>query len=485
MLIDDWLENIVKLEIPITLPFKLADILSNDVEISTWNSESLPPDELSIQNGILTNRASRFPLCIDPQQQASVWIKKRESGNSMKIISFNNSDFLKQLELSITHGIPVLFQDVDDYIDPVIDNVLERNVKYQSGREFIILGDKEVDYNKNFRMYLTTRLVNPNFDPSVYAKATVINFTVTLSGLEEQLLSVVVRTERPDLETQREALITERSINKQLLQQLEDSLLRELATSTGNMLDNIELLSTLENTKSKSRETTMKLNLAETTTVDINILRNGYRSVATRGANLFFLLSDMSTVNAMYQYSLDSFLEVFTSSFRKAAFDTKLKKRLKNIIDTLTKNVYNYGSTGIFEKHKLLFSFQITTKLQQSESKLKQNELDFFIKGCVTLEKNPRKCPASYLTEAQWNDIMKLSNDFPDIFEHLADHIEDNTSKWHEWFLLEAPETQHVPGDFNEAMQPFHVRVDHNTPMFILINVYFCIETHDFTMFPC
>ena len=43
--------------------------------------------------------------------------------------TFNDSDFLKQLELAIKYGFPFLFQDVDEYIDPVIDNVLEKNIK--------------------------------------------------------------------------------------------------------------------------------------------------------------------------------------------------------------------------------------------------------------------------------------------------------------------------------------------------------------------
>ena len=46
-----------------------------------------------------------------------------------KVLTFNDPDFLKQLELSIKYGFPVLFKDVDEYIDPVIDNVLEKNIK--------------------------------------------------------------------------------------------------------------------------------------------------------------------------------------------------------------------------------------------------------------------------------------------------------------------------------------------------------------------
>lgn len=48
-----------------------------------------------------------------------------------QVCTFNDPDFLKQLELAIKYGFPFLFQDVDEYIDPVIDNVLEKNIKGQ------------------------------------------------------------------------------------------------------------------------------------------------------------------------------------------------------------------------------------------------------------------------------------------------------------------------------------------------------------------
>lgn len=432
MIFDDWLEDVCNREIPIRLPFRLDENLTTDVEVSTWSSEGLPPDELSVQNGILTVRASRFPLCIDPQLQAWTWIKKKEQRNNLKCLSFNDADFLKQLEMSIMFAIPVLFEDVDDYIDPVIDNILQKNVQIVSGRKFIILGDKEVDYDPNFRLYLTTKFSNPKFDPAVYAKAVVINYTVTQTGLEDQLLSVVVRAERPDLESQRESLIARTSENKQLLQQLEDSLLRELATSTGNMLDNVELIETLENTKSKAAVVLEQLKLSAETQKDIEKLRDGYRPAAKRGAVLFFALSDMSTVNAMYQYALAAYLDVFTFSLRKSVPDTALNKRLNNIIKTLTENVYYYGCTGIFERHKLLYSFQIATKLGQRDGTLSQSELDFFIKGSVALTKSAWACPVKWLTDKNWEDILKLSTEFPAHFETLPDHIGKHPTEWKE-----------------------------------------------------
>lgn len=77
---------------------------------------------------------------------------------------------------------------------------------------------------------------------------------MTVKGLEEQLLSVIMHCEKKELEEQRERLIQDTSSNKKLLKNLEDSLLRELTMSTGNMFDNAGLVQALEETKSKACE---------------------------------------------------------------------------------------------------------------------------------------------------------------------------------------------------------------------------------------
>uniref|UniRef100_A0A8C8G323 AAA+ ATPase domain-containing protein n=1 Tax=Oncorhynchus tshawytscha TaxID=74940 RepID=A0A8C8G323_ONCTS len=455
MVFDVWEKDVLERGIPLSQPFRVESLLTDEVEISRWGSEGLPPDELSVQNGILTTRASRFPMCIDPQQQALNWIKKKEEKFNLKISSFNDPDFLKQLEMAIKYGFPFLFQDVDEYIDPVIDNVLEKNVKGAEGRQVITLGDKEVDYDPNFKLYLNTKLSNPKYSPSVFGKAMVINYTVTLKGLEDQLLSVIVGFERKELEEQRERLIQETSENKKLLKDLEDSLLRELATSTGNMLDNVELVHTLEETKSKASEVFEKLKLAEKTSTDIDKLRDGYRPAAKRGAILFFVLAEMALVNSMYQYSLASYLEVFDFSLRKSLPDSILPKRLKNIMDTLTYNVYNYGCTGLFERHKLLFSFNLTIKIGQPEGRAPQEELDFFLKGNLSLEMSKRKKPCHWLPGQGWEDIIRLAELFPAEFGSLPDDVEKNLPEWKTWYDLDGPEQAPFPMKYKDNLTAF------------------------------
>ena len=104
----------------------------------------------------------------------------------------------------------------------------------------------------------------------------VINFTVTMLGLEQQLLGRVVMAERAELEEQRVKLVEEVTSNQKTLKALEDDLLYRLATSTGNLLDDTSLIEVLQSTKTTSAEVQSKLETAAQTDARINAAREEY-----------------------------------------------------------------------------------------------------------------------------------------------------------------------------------------------------------------
>lgn len=112
---------------------------------------------------------------------------------------------------------------------------------------------------------------------------------------------------------------------------------------------------------------------------------------------------------------------------------------------------------GIFERHKLLFSFQIAVKLQISTDNVSKPQLDFFIKGNVTLDKNPEYLnPISWLSPQNWKDIVKLTKEFPEIFPNLSENVINNTTDWKIWHDLEMPESTDPPYPFSELHEPFY-----------------------------
>ena len=70
-----------------------------------------------------------------------VWIKEKEKKSNLEILSFNQADYIKRLEMAISFGKPVLFEAIDEEIDPMVDPILEKNIVVQAGVRMIKLGD--------------------------------------------------------------------------------------------------------------------------------------------------------------------------------------------------------------------------------------------------------------------------------------------------------------------------------------------------------
>lgn len=224
-------------------------------------------------------------------------------------------DYIKKLEMAITFGKAVLFEGIDEEIDPMIDPVLEKNIVKQAGVDMLKLGDQEIEYSQDFRMFMTTKLSNPNYTPEIFGKTMIINFSVTMIGLRDQLLNEVVQFERPELEEARKNLIVETSQNKATLKELEDTLLSELSKETDvPLVDNVPLIDTLNTAKTKSVEISAALEKAKITTADIETNRESYKGVAWRGSILFFSIQGLSQISTMYQYSLAAYMGVFMNA---------------------------------------------------------------------------------------------------------------------------------------------------------------------------
>jgi len=460
MLYEKWMGDILERKIKMTDNFRVSRFLTNDVEIGTWNAQSLPGDELSVQNGVLTTRASRFPLCVDPQLQAVTWLKNK-MGESLKVKTFND-DFQKFLEQAIQFGLPFLFESCVEYIDPLLDPVLNKNFTVDGNRKIIDIGGEVMEWNDDFLLFMTTKLANPHYGPEVSGKTMIINFSVTMDGLRDQLINKVVEHEQPELEEKRLSLVTEVASLRNQLKEMEDTLLRELAEATGNILENEDLIKTLEVTKEAAGEATEKLAASQITQEEIEVVRHGYIPAAARGSILFFSMSGLGVINEMYQYSLSSFLVVFQQSLRTSKPDKNLVHRLRFINHKLTRNVYKYTCTGLFQRHTLMYAFYLTLMILNADGDVDQEELDFFLKGQVSLEKTQRKKPHLFISDQGWEDLVKLGT-FNENYEGegregvdgLLTDVEDNGAEWKNWYDLDNPEACTFPMGYGDKLSPF------------------------------
>jgi dynein heavy chain len=388
--------------------FSLNDTLGNAVEVRSWIINRLPNDAFSVENAIMLSRSNRWPLMIDPQGQANKWVKKMEDTKGLKVVKQNQSNFVRTLENAIQFGAPVLLENVPEALDPILENVLLKQIVVAGGVATMRLGDSSIEYDQNFRFYITTKLRNPHFPPELCVKVNLLNFMATVDGLEDQMLGKVVAMEQRELEVQRQQLVIDDAENQRQLKDIEDKILHMLKNAEGNILDDEVLINTLADSKKTSNIIEEKVKVAQKTTDKIAKVRAGYVPVAYQASRLFFCIADLAGVDPMYQYSLDWYIGLYEAAINQAEKSKVLEERLVNLNNTFTKLLYVNVCRSLFEKDKLLFSFLLTTKIMLGKELLTDSTLRFFLAGSTAMEASELNPFTAWLPEQGWKDVLAL-----------------------------------------------------------------------------
>ncbi|CUT98907.1 dynein heavy chain [Echinococcus multilocularis] len=443
-----WHQMTLDLKIPCSETFRIAETLGNAVTIHEWNIAGLPVDNFSTDNGIIVSNSNRWSLCIDPQGQANKWIRNMEKDKNIHVIRMTDVNYMRTLENAIQFGWPVLLENVGESLDPVLEPILQKLIFRQSGSDYIRLGEDVLEYNNDFKFYITTRLRNPHYVPEISVKVCLINFMITPIGLTDQLLSIVAAMEKPELEATKNQVILESAENIRTLKELEDKILVVLSASEGNILEDETAINILSSSKTLSEEIQVKQEVAEKTQVEIDATRSGYIPVANHGAILFFCIADLGNIDPMYQYSLAWFFNLFIMSIKSSELSDDLETRIKNLNENFTKVIYRNVCRSLFERTKLLFSLIMCVALMKARGEVEDIYWRFFLTGGVALE-NPHPNPApAWLSEKSWSEIVRAS-DLPTL-EGLMKSVKSDPNRWKAVYDSPAPHEAAFPAPFEK-----------------------------------
>jgi len=309
--------------------------------------------------------------------------------------------------------------------------------------------------SEEFTFMITTKLANPHYLPEVCIKVTIINFTVTMSGLTDQLLGLVTSKERPDLEAKRDKLVLSTAADQRALKEIEDKILQMLADSKGDILDDEDLISSLGQSKVTSTQIGERMKEAAVTGAEISTAREAYRPVAARGATLYFSIASMSMIDNMYQFSLSAFSRLYNLRIEKAAKADTLEARIAVLLDDITRSFYANVCRGLFEVHKLLYALIMASDMLRVTGDITPDEWAYFLlapaagAGARAL---PDAC--TWLSSRQWGCLLALEDVSPAFAGLAAEVAVDADGGWRAWLASKTPTSEALPGGGKWGIKP-------------------------------
>lgn len=441
----DWSNHLIDANVKFKHELSFTEYLSTADDRLNWQSKSLPADNLTTENAIMLKRFDRYPLIIDPTGQATTFLLNEYKERKITVTSFLDEAFLKVLESALRFGNPLLIQDVE-HLDPILNAVLNREIRRTGGRVLIRIGNQDIDFSPAFTMFLSTRDPSVEFSPDICSRVTFVNFTMTRSSLQSQSLDQVLKVERPDTERKRTDLMKAQGEFRLRLRTLEKLLLQALNESTGNILDDDKVISTLETLKREAAEITYKVEETDIIMREVEQVTAEYLPLAQACSSVFFILEQLNSVNHFYQFSLQFFLDIFdyvlhhNPNLRNVS---DYNRRRDILLNDLFLVVYKRTSRALLHRdHIMLAVLLAQVKLRGTEDI--SEELEFLLESGQGRAAAPTssfngQSTTAMLSPDQITNLETYAKH--SLFRPVSSHISENPDDWLPFLQSSNPES--------------------------------------------
>lgn len=284
--------------------------------------------------------------------------------------------------------------NIEESLDPVLYPILNKEYMKSGSIKF---SDMELRFNPDFRLYIISRLNNPHYHPEICSIVSLLNFAITPDGLYDQVLALIVTSERKELEERHNALVAQTTQNKKELKNLEAQIIGQLSSFQGDILEDEDLVQHLYALKQTAEDIAQRIRNSEKTEKRINKARDIYSPVASRASSLFFSVVDVAKIRPIYQFSLKWFLRHCSQVLRNSNDNNDDIKRVAYLIQAFTYHLFFKVCASLFEKDKLLFAVMLCFKIIQTEESITRDLTAFLLgENIDTIEESS---PVNFLSD--------------------------------------------------------------------------------------
>jgi dynein heavy chain 1, cytosolic len=357
MMIAQWKETLDALGIDFHEELGIVENLSTAAQRLTWESEGLPGDQLSLENGVILDHNIRFPLVIDPSGQALAFLMNKHQSGKIQTTSFLDKAFTKTLAGAVRFGTTLLVENVET-IDPILNPILNKELQRTGGRTLVRIGTEEVDYSPKFNIILSTKNPAVHLTPDLCSRVTLVNFTVTPDSLQSQSLSHLVRAMKPELESQRETLLKLQGEQNVKLRELEDQMLAKISACEGSILEDDRVVEGMEVLMREGSQVEEQISKSDTVMKEVHQAVARFEPFAAICRKLFVLLEALRELSFLYEFPANTFMAILQYILEHHSGSDTMDdaQRISGLKTALFREVAARVGRGLQVDDKLVFS---------------------------------------------------------------------------------------------------------------------------------
>jgi dynein heavy chain 1 len=371
-----WKEALESLDIDYHDELAVVETLSTASQRLLWQSQGLPSDYLSLENGVILDHGVRFPLVIDPSGQAIQFLLNKHSGEKIQTTSFVDKSFTKILSGAVRFGTTLMVENVEK-IDPILNPILNKELQRTGGRTLVRIGSEDVDFSPKFKIILCTKNPAVQLTPDICSRVTVVNFTVTPDSLQNQSLSHLVQSMKPDIESQREALMKLQGEQNVKLRELEDKMLNTISACEGSILDDDRIVEGMEVLMKEGLQVEEQIANSDEVMKQVHLAVARFEPFAVICRSIFVLLAEMRSISYLYEFPAKTFMTILEYCLQKKCGSVDMEDAAR--IDILKKALFvetaGRIARGLKFEDKMVFALHLA-RLYKNDKSIGASQVD-------------------------------------------------------------------------------------------------------------
>jgi dynein heavy chain 1, cytosolic len=371
VMLDRWRHTLQILSIEYHEDLGIVESLSTGKQRVAWQSEGLPSDTLSMENGVILDHAVRFPLVIDPSGNAIQYLMQKHEKDKIQKTSFLDKAFVKTLAGAVRFGTVLLVENVEQ-IDPILNPLLNKELQRTGGRVLVRIGNEDIDYSPYFKIVLTTKNPAMQLTPDFASRVTIVNFTVTPASLESQSLSKVLKFEKPELEIQRASVLKLQGEQNVKLRELEDQMLAKISACEGSILEDDQVVSSMEVLMKEGQVVEQQMAQSDQVMAQVHTAVGEFEPFAVLCRKIFVLLGAMREISFLYEFSPSAFMATLEYVLEESKSDGSSgeasSQHLSNVKSSLFSEVVARVARGLKANDKVVFSILLARIFASNDS---------------------------------------------------------------------------------------------------------------------